>query len=777
MEAMKLVRIRAIQLGEELQRVKTAGLTAHRVLTAVEVGIHFLLAAVLSGGVIFGSYAPLGVAAVAGAGAGLCGGAALLGAALGYLTLLGFAEGLRYLSAAIFTFAVAFAFQESPRLRRPLALPVVAGAIVGVTGFIYLSEVGWRTQDVIFFLCEIAITILVGWGCRMSLLPIPVERTGGRGISLQRQVGGVTLLCAILIALSGVSITADIALGRAVGGAVVLAVGWRLGSLYGGALGVVIGLALDISALGTPLYAMALGVAGLAAGACRGRRRWVAVLSFVVVGFSALLWTWDRGMKVESLYEILVGGIALWVVPTPWLQELDGLVDRPATVVVDGGGVQRAGRRLEGTAAAFRALNDCLRQTEEPPRNDNDISTIFDRGAQRVCRGCSRREQCWERDYVSTFNAMNDATPAIVQRGRGEAGDFPLYFTQNCLHLDDYIEAVNSELTALLYRRQYNSRIRESRRAVCRQYAQLSAVLGEAAMELSLELTPDGRGERKLRQYLLGLGMEVECALFRDHRGLVRGELKGEACKVLAEPKLLRGISALLRVPLRGEVHEEGLTLYQLEPLMATAGVAARKKSGETVSGDAGSYFKDGDGTLYLLLCDGMGSGAGARQESGLAVRLLEQFLRAGVGAEQALCTLSSALGLRGEEGGGFTTVDLLTLDLFTGEGGIYKLGGAPTYIKKGTEIQRIVGTSLPAGLEVEGGNSPDFARIRLSAGDCVLMVSDGVCTQGEDDWVKERLSAFDGASPKTLARDLIQNGEGSGDDRTALVVTIGARA
>ena len=35
---------------------------------------------------------------------------------------------------------------------------------------------------------------------------------------------------------------------------------------------------------------------------------------------------------------------------------------------------------------------------------------------------------------------------------------------------------------------------------------------------------------------------------------------------------------------------------------------------------------------------------------------------------------LSSALALRGEETGGFTTVDLLQLDLFTGEGELFKL-------------------------------------------------------------------------------------------------------
>ena len=210
---------------------------------------------------------------------------------------------------------------------------------------------------------------------------------------------------------------------------------------------------------------------------------------------------------------------------------------------------------------------------------------------------------------------------------------------------------------------------------------------------------------------------------------------------------------------------------------MAVAGVAARKKTGETVSGDAGTYFKRHDGKLYLLLCDGMGSGPEANRESTLAVRLLEQLLHAGVDARRALTTLSSALALRGEETGGFTTVDLLQLDLFTGEGELYKLGAAPTYIKKGGSVQRLSGKSLPAGLAEGEPTALDRFTLRLLPGDCVLMVSDGVCPGPEDGWLRERLAGFDGSSPKDLARELVtRDREDATDDRTALVIRVDRR-
>ena len=155
----------------------------------------------------------------------------------------------------------------------------------------------------------------------------------------------------------------------------------------------------------------------------------------------------------------------------------------------------------------------------------------------------------------------------------------------------------------------------------------------------------------------------------------------------------------------------------------------------------------------------------------------LEQLLQAGVDARRALTTLSPALALRGEETGGFTTVDLLQLDLFTGEGELYKLGAAPTYIKKGGSVQRLSGRSLPAGLAEGEASALDRFSLRLVPGDCVLMVSDGVCSGAEDGWLRERLTQFDGTSPKDLARELVTRDlKDATDDRTALVVRIDTR-
>ena len=396
-----------------------------------------------------------------------------------------------------------------------------------------------------------------------------------------------------------------------------------------------------------------------------------------------------------------------------------------------------------------------------------------------MCRKCALQSACWQRDYIATFNALNDALPAMLDRGRGEPEDFPPHFSNRCLRFSAFLAAANEELVGLLYRRQYAARLRDNRSAVCREYGALAEVLGTAAAEFGRELVPDPVREKRIRQHLTALGLEGETAAFYDQAGRLRVEIEGRGLDSLRTPEELKKLSALAGVPLRSAGEEEGkrlnkLVFAQAEPFMAVAGVAARKKDGQTVSGDTGAWFKLDDGSLYVLLCDGMGSGAAAEKDSSLAVRLLEQFLRAGIPPETALRTISSALALRGESSGGFTTIDLLRLDLFTGAMWVYKYGAAPTYVRKGKAVTRITGASLPAGLSVGEGGAPDVTTLRLEPGDMVLLVSDGVAGGGEDQWLRDMFSAFEGDSPKDLACALIDGSDGKEvgpDDRTALVL------
>ncbi len=381
---------------------------------------------------------------------------------------------------------------------------------------------------------------------------------------------------------------------------------------------------------------------------------------------------------------------------------------------------QEAARyRLGEQATAFRTLYQRLRESMAEHPTGESTSVIFDRAARRVCKGCAMEGSCWKWDHHDTYDDLSAALKAMQERGSGEARDYPERFRHKCLRFDAFRTAANEELFAFWTRRQYRMRLRESRIAVCRQYAQLARLLEDAAAELDEELRFECTGSAAADRALDRLGVRGEAGLWLDGRGRRVLTVTGRQLEALKTQEGLRELRSALGVPV--ELWESTpvrsgvrLTFRQTPPLAATVGVAVRKKEGQAVSGDSGSWFKDEQGNLWVTVCDGMGSGEAASRESSLVLHLVEDFIHAGVEPEAALTTLTGALSLRGEIDGGFTTVDLLHIDLFTGAGELYKLGGAPSYLRRRGSVSRVSGTALPAGLELEGENRPDVTHFRL---------------------------------------------------------------
>lgn len=777
------LKTRTARAREEMRETGRLVLRAPALVHTAECAIHFLLGAMLSGAEIFGGYAPFGLAMVGASGSGLDGFAALLGACFGYLSFQGFTDGLRYVAATILIFSVSFAFYDVRVCRKVWFMPLCAVAMDGVTGFVYLSKQGWLTSETIFFFTELLLVGAAVYFYRIALAPWRGKREEAP-LTIRQLISLLILGGTILITLSGISFFWGLSLGRLAAALAVMVTAYQCGIGPGAAVGVLFGLAMDIAGPLSPFYSMAFGFAGILTGVMRRQGRLFSAITYVLANAVAVLWTWNDGLRVSILYEVFVASVVFLVLPQSVFRWIGALAVVEPKRDTDSRAQVYLKERLDATAASFRALHESLRTAfiKYSP-NDADASTVFDRTADKVCRKCVLQNCCWQKDYVSTFNALNDALPSMLERGRAEAGDFPAYFSSRCLHFPAFLSAVNEELSALLYRRQYRARLGESRASVCRQYGSLAEILGNAAAEFSVDLTPDPVRERRISQHLAALGLEGDVSVFYDEGGHLRIELEGQRLEALHTEEELRKFSALVGLPLRQVTATQGrksdrVVFAQAEPLMAVAGVAARKKDGQTVSGDTGAWFKLDDGSLYVLLCDGMGSGTEASEDSSLAVKLLEQFLRAGVNPDTALRTLNSALVLRGEAKGGFTTIDLLQVDLFTGEATVYKYGAAPTYVRHNGKVNRISGSALPAGL-ASGEGAPDKSNFTLHAGDCVLLVSDGVAGGGEDIWLRELLSAFAGDSPKDLACALISESESRDtgvDDRTALVLRLTER-
>ena len=743
--------------------------------------VRFLLSAVLAGAELMGGHALFALSFVGVCEPGLDGLAALLGAALGYLSFRGLIGGLRYIAAAMMVYAVALALGEFELYRQPWFMPAAAAALNAMVGFVYQSAAGWARGDGVGFVTEAALTFGMVYLYRQALNAWEKRRPRGE-VSLPQAAGALALAATLMMALARVTVAGDYSLGRTLCVPVVLLAAWKGGVGIGAAAGVAAGLAMGFTAGLPAWYTLTYALPGLFTGVFSRQGRLMCTVAYALSAAAAVLWTWESGPGAAFSWETAAGIAVFLVLPDRLLRRLAGLTrqEEPETEAAQTRAL--ATRRLRQSAEAFRAVAGGLRlafQSVSP--NDGDAAKIFDRAADRVCVKCKQKDRCWHREYQATKTALSDALSPMLDRGAGVMEDFPPHFSSRCLRFEAFLVAVNGELSAMLQRRRYDSRVQESRAAVCAQYSHLAAVLDRTAAELAREPAVDVRRQRLMKQRLTALGLEGRCAVYSDAYGHLQIEVDGPGVEQLCRESELGRLSALMGCPLREVDSSRGHAhLGQREPLMAVAGVASATREGQRVSGDSGIWFKDSAGRLNFLLCDGMGSGSAAREDSDTALRLLEKFLRAGLEPQEALNTVGEALALRGEDEGGFTTVDLLQIDLFSGKSAVYKLGAAPTYLRRGGSVERLAGDSLPAGVAAGAGGVPDTVELALDAGDCVLLVSDGVTTGRDDRWVRQLLSEFDGLSPQDLAGRVLRESGGRAvgtDDRTVIAIKLDVRS
>ena len=195
--------------------------------------------------------------------------------------------------------------------------------------------------------------------------------------------------------------------------------------------------------------------------------------------------------------------------------------------------------------------------------------------------------------------------------------------------------------------------------------------------------------------------------------------------------------------------------------------VAVCSAGRETANGDRCMWFAGTQSRYYLVLCDGMGTGAGAAEEAKLAGGMLRRLLMAGYPAQYALRSINSLCTLRGRAG--VVTMDLAEFRLDSGKVSLYKWGAAPSWLLLRTGPEQIGAGSMPPGISVtETRETVDHLTMRH--GEVLILMSDGVDAAMALKNGTELLREPAG----TLAAKLLERGRGDGsDDATAAVIRL----
>lgn len=425
--------------------------------------------------------------------------------------------------------------------------------------------------------------------------------------------------------------------------------------------------------------------------------------------------------------------------------------------------------KLGSSARLFLAMaQEFEKQAPEKPK----VKSVCADVAAKVCARCKEREKCLD---LAGEQAFERAAERALEGKETDAEDLPLFIIGKCAGLDELLQAFSASARAAERAEKRRETAQENGRAIAAQMRGMAAVLGRLATSIS---RVGGGDERAARELISELGyVNVVC-----RAAAVTGS--GQELKVTLrlregdeEKKAVEKVVSRLmkkKMALRECVRGEGTATLVFAPApayMLACGSAGCVKEGSNRAGDVSAVTDVGEGMVLASVCDGMGSGGEAAEESRACLDMLENFCRCGFEKGSVPALINKFLALRGGER--FCALDACLIDLCEGTAEFVKLGAVESFLLREGTVRTIRGGALPVGVLDE--ITPVYEKLPLKDGDMLVIVSDGVLdalTLHGAEYALERIEAL---NPQKLANALIAAAKKSGvsDDASVLAVRI----
>jgi len=399
----------------------------------------------------------------------------------------------------------------------------------------------------------------------------------------------------------------------------------------------------------------------------------------------------------------------------------------------------------------------------------------LERAVNSICTKCEKNDLCWTNHRLELEKMFFDINMIAKNRGKITDADFNEDFLNYCSSGYEFASEINTEL-----RKHYSTCIAE-RKAQENQImiSEMLRCIADASYDISANkgthYIRNLRLEEQIQFYLDSVGCEWNVDVFENKEGAIQIELSGSKIQNVIKKRHIDDISQIANVRLRilkNATNLNRILLLEAEPYAVSVGIASKKKTGERVCGDCCSYFKTEQGIFYVILSDGLGAGEFAERQSSKVLHILERFLINGIPPIYAIQLLNTILAINNSSQLNCATIDLISIDLYSGKTCIYKLGAAPSFAISFHGVKKICGQAMSAGVDVEGTLQPDYEFLILKPNDVFVVTSDGITIS--DYPALKLLAQEEKDSMKNLARRILieyKQKSDSDDDMTVIVI------
>lgn len=742
-------------------------------------GMHISAAAVgfiMSRGAVLGNLLPFGISFIAGCSLTYTP-AAATGVFLGYFIPAIGSGGFKYIAAAFAVVAVKLLLGGLKRLStNPIFLSAMAFLASFLTSAVTLSGLNFNFLSV---LCE---SLFSAMGAFFVCRCFNSFKNAAAGLRADELASLSVLIGMALTGINGFTFN-GISLGHILGIAVILTAAKYGGILSGSVSGITVSFAMCLSGVSGEI-AVVYAFTGLIAGVFSSFGKYVQTAVPLVFSLAGSVMSGSPVLIAQTVIEAALGSALFLAVPRRAGIRLGKLFSAYPRLSAPDGVKRSLSMRLDIAAGALCDVSDTVEQVaaELSKINSPDFGSVITAVEQDACAGCKLRLHCWESKRDDTLKAVLEMTNAVKSGERSPENAAPEEFKGRCLRVARVANAAYKRYSDYASRIAAENRIDEVRGVVSDQFDGISAMLSELSRELEKDDRFDNSAAEKAAAALKNLDIRVEeCSSKTDKYGRMTIEMrvKKDPSLIINKLQVMKMVSVVCErdfdIP---SVSENGgeifIVLNEHAALRVDVGVEQKCASDSAMCGDAYKYFFDGRGHFIMILSDGMGTGGRAAVDGAMASGLMCRLIKAGFGYDCSLRILNSSMLFKSTDES-LATVDIASIDLFTGRVELYKAGAAPTLVRRSGRTGKAESTSLPAGILREV--SFDKAVVRCKENDIVVLMSDGAVSEGTE-WIKDEIEGFEGGTAEQLSERICEGAkrrrtDGHEDDITVMTAVI----
>ncbi|MBZ9637154.1 stage II sporulation protein E [Clostridium sp. FP1] len=586
----------------------------------------------------------------------------------------------------------------------------------------------------------------------------------------------------------------NISITNVLGLAFVIIIAYINGSGAGAASGVAMGIIVGMSSKNMIIFIGMYGICGLIAGVFKETGKWLSAAAYLVA-FSIIKIYCITGSEF-IIFEAMLAAVIFLLIPLKVYAELStefnadkkreyieqGYINKIKDTFVG---------RLNNFSDVLSNMSDILNNLVDNERlaMKGKSSALVENLADRVCSDCNMKSMCWKRELHYTYAAFEE----LIQNFERKSDSVPEEIERKCIKRTALLKNTEDIVNKHIINEMWRTRLSEGRELLANQISNMADSVSEIVEDFNSEIQIDTSMEKLICRALDKNSIKYnELMCLNDKTGRMNIKFSLEACsgRQMCVKELLPIINGVTGKCMC--VSDEGcsinpktnmckVTMEETPKFHVVTNVARQCKDGEKFNGDSYSFGKLMDGSYMSIISDGMGSGPEAGRESEAAVELIEKFTSAGFSKITAINTVNSIMTLRFSQEEKFSTIDLSSIDLYTGEIDFMKVGAVATFLKSGDRLEIIKSKSLPIGVLDKA--DIDIQQMRLKNGDIIVMLSDGVLDYNDEnvgrvDWIVDYLGKNNCNNPKELADGLLSeakklSGNRVKDDMTVLVSKI----